>query len=541
MTQSAGLLQLPYQLLVDAVLPLLDLRDLVRLRAVSQALRNTVDDEVVWRRRIVGDFQFPLLSSARTSGWKTLYRGLSDPELYTWGDHGNDRLGVDLTPRLEGDTVVIDIGVHVWNLLCTIRMMPFPLHITWKDAEMYDCGSRLVDGHGITFERPPPYEMRPDGPHKHIEARGRTRKHGIDAGVPVELHAGGWSFFALTHVGQILAWGSSTGDGSTTDTEDSFKRPTILDLAGRTAKQLSVGREHTVARMDDGGIFEWSKRWDRPAVHSRNMLIANVDHPGHCSIKQIEAGWDFSALLVEREGSGTERPASEVVIWKSDWTHNCQRTLWYERTLQQTSTSSKIDQIWHVDTPAVKLPTPPEKIERIAAGDRFILALTEEGGVYYLELPDVRAAGPPNACADQLRQSLVRNYVEWSRLTLFCDDLRASGENIDGEQNAWDRPNLRHLINDKTKITHISAQFKSFAVYAPDAGKAGGSDEQEGKSCGVVILGGKDRPNEPVVIPELQGIGVIKVVSTPDVYDGYLTPDPPMYRSTETGTLVLLR
>lgn len=528
-SESEGVSQLPYQLLLDNVLPLLDIQTLIRLRSVSHAFKEAVDDDVVWRRRIRSDFRFPLQSSARTTGWKTVYRGLANTELYTWGEPSHNRLGIEIRKRQANENEMEALEGSDFNLITRYRSAPFPISIKWRNADFYDSSARVTESSQYEFERPPNFDFRQGIPLKRILPNGRDEKHSIDAGVPVEIHAGGWSFFLMTNLGQIITWGSSTGNGDSSGTEDTFKKPTLLDLNGRQARSLSVGRQHAVAQMDDGSIFEWSQRWDRPAVHFHSSILKDMQSKEQVQITQVEAGWNFSAALVNKIQEGED--SSHVLIWESEWTYDLQRMMWFERATQEDAHSSTIEPTWQVAVPTVLLPLPPKRFTRIAAGERFIVGLSEDGLVYYFEIPEVRkdmrsqSSDTPQASADRLRKELDRRYCQWELLSSFCENIRQAGSESQDGENVWDQADLKHLLSSNIRITHISAQFKNFAVYAPEAGKEGKEvDVQNGKGLGIVLLGSNDAHLRPKIIPELQGIGVIKVVQG-DWHSGALLLD----------------
>ncbi len=46
--------------MVDNLLPLLDNRDLATLRRVSKHAKSLAEDEVLWKRKVLNDFTFPL-------------------------------------------------------------------------------------------------------------------------------------------------------------------------------------------------------------------------------------------------------------------------------------------------------------------------------------------------------------------------------------------------------------------------------------------------------------------------------------------------
>lgn len=534
MEVNSNLTSLPYQLLVDNVLSRLDLITLVGLRSVCKALLAAVDDQVLWRRRIADDYHFPVeTATARQTGWQDLYRGLSKPEVYVWGDTSNDRLGSEW--RREG---------HLRVLWQKCRGIPIPIALNMTSPHHFRADSgRIVEGGS-------PSEL----PHQRDKA---------DVGVPVQLHAGGWSFFALTNKGHILAWGSANERHEATSDRaySSFAHPTCLDMGDARASQLSVGRSSLVALMRDGNVWQWHDTWDK--IHRLNLssLISRAGLERHelsassslvssrFSVIQVEAGWDFTVLLIRevplqvghsagasashRDGDEEEegkRVRTHLVMWDIDWIP----------TGRNVNEEQGV-----VDLPVVALPPLPEQIVKVAAGENFVVALSQSGMVYHLSLASTRDP-------DQLRVlvSTRSHRLEWKFMPRFCipDEIRASGaigavsevdsgeedvsdsetDSFDdakgavgratGSRNIWKMASYKHLLTDKTKITHITAQFRSFAVYAPDSGGEQSCDYSDGMrpSKGVVLLGSSDATTDShaTVHPGLQGQEVIKVVSS---------------------------
>lgn len=527
MSQSS-LLSLPYQLLIDNILYYLDAASILSVRQASKACQQLADDEIIWRRRIAQDFNFPIFNSARISGWQRLYRGLSNPDLYTWGDWSNARIGRELGPR--------DLPPHLWNLIARVRGVPFPLQIEWKHAMQYlndpqEWNEELRDEEAVDEDYP-------------FEVKVKKVSEGF-MGIPIQIYAGGWSFFALTDQGQILAWGQSS-EMFFNNTE--FKTPVMLDLCGYKAKSLSVGRAHAVAVMNDGALWEWSKRWDEPIILDKATLFGKVSEDD-VSVIQVDAGWDITACLAhvrpeeEDKNKAKKTPSTRIVFWKTD--HSYLHSRWHIRPPVEDIERTKYYPDKHTLT-AINLPLLDKEVIKIAAGDNFVLALTKDHAVYVCSFPalpanfDVEYRGivgirpePNLIMPDNERDShawvnkvntfyanlINRGQVEWKPLAKFGSDLRSSGLRKDGS-NVWDDLSLAHLVNTNTKVTHISAQFNQFAVYAPDAGK----DHQDSTSRGIVVLGKSSNFKEAIVIPQLQGQEVIKV-SQGDWHSGALTLD----------------
>lgn len=113
--------------------------------------------------RCADELNFPTLSTARTSGYQTLYRGLSNPDLYVWGQSGNGRL-----------------GIH-------------PSQISSNYARLFN--------HGIPF----PWKLNLKSNQNNNNLQENTSQ---DWGVPVKMVAGGWSFHTLTSKGKVIFWGT---------------------------------------------------------------------------------------------------------------------------------------------------------------------------------------------------------------------------------------------------------------------------------------------------------------------------------------------
>jgi SCF-associated factor 1 len=85
----ASLARLPLDIYYDQLLPLLPLDSLIHLsetcKAFDQLVNREPASESLWRHRIETDLNFPADSTARTSGWKELYRRVRNPRIYVWG------------------------------------------------------------------------------------------------------------------------------------------------------------------------------------------------------------------------------------------------------------------------------------------------------------------------------------------------------------------------------------------------------------------------------------------------------------------------
>ncbi len=78
--------ELPVELLLDHVLPALNLQSLGRLAQTNKFFALLCADDTFWRIKLQRDYNFTSnADTARESGWKIIYKGIQKPTVYTWG------------------------------------------------------------------------------------------------------------------------------------------------------------------------------------------------------------------------------------------------------------------------------------------------------------------------------------------------------------------------------------------------------------------------------------------------------------------------
>lgn len=82
---SRHITDLPVELFLDNILPLLPVPDLLNLGCVNHHFAQITSDEAFWHRKIQDDFNFSGSETARKNGWKFLYSRLSHPHVFVWG------------------------------------------------------------------------------------------------------------------------------------------------------------------------------------------------------------------------------------------------------------------------------------------------------------------------------------------------------------------------------------------------------------------------------------------------------------------------
>ncbi|KPV75230.1 uncharacterized protein RHOBADRAFT_53234 [Rhodotorula graminis WP1] len=452
--------KLPSDLLVDSLLPAIAPRDLVALSLANRAWHHFVAGEggpceILWQRRAASDFRFPVLASGRRTGWRALYSSLASSSA---SQTTNGRLG-------------------------------FPSHRTGIPPSLRS----LVIGDAL----PVPTLIELPAP-------------------PVALVAGGWSFHALGSNGEVVSWGQLNGglfagDDAPLSNEGRTVRPMVLpqsEAVGPVA-QLEAGRAHVVMRGEDGRAWEVRALGRVVEVRDEGGRWGASAGGGQGAIVLVQAGWDYSAVLTA---------GGDIYVWwgLAPAASDEGAAAAGEDDLDDPSSQGVA---FPLDLDTLRLPPLPssssstlaaDPISLISCGDDLILALTRTGTLYRLDLSPVapnpnQPRIPPGAFNDphdspirsresrsRLEAAFVSGARRWTCLRRFCDISevgRLEGLSVSGE----------------TRITHVSAHFESFAAYSvPSSSDPTGS---------IVLLGRKDMDDSaaPVVIPQLQNIGVIKI------------------------------
>lgn len=485
-------LELPLPVVVDNLLPLLSNADLAALRSVSKQAKALVEDEVLWKRKVLADFTFPQHATARMGGWLNLYRGLSNPHVYVWGQLSQGRLGLDLD-QLDGDVVRDANSIH--------GGIPYPVRLTA------------------------------------IGSVSTQRTLADDAGAVVEIVAGGWAFHARTSTGRVWHWGTMDGEtfagprASMRDPGSKVATPQLMHGLPNV-QSLAGGRCHAVALSTDHELLEW-RAWgsvwkleDLPASITDPSPAAHAIEGGQApksNIKQLEAGWSFSAVLTH---------TGEVWLWYSDWTADEFQRKYYdgherESMLHADPPGYGDQKVFPLRVEPVCLPRIPgegdaQHIVQIAAGEDFIVALSASGTLHRIDLH----LPPPTGNEWQtIRQAYALRrddddlgvVVHRLRMKRFLES-HARWQAL----AAFERPES-HPDFDPTwlargvagRITHISAHFRRFVVIVPVI-----HNDREVEDT-LVLLGTPDSV-QPEMVPELQARGVIKVVMG-DYHYGALT------------------
>ncbi|VDB94260.1 unnamed protein product [Peniophora sp. CBMAI 1063] len=228
---------LSVEVLIDNLLPAVDLSDLGSLASTNRFLAAICSDDTFWKRKCLEDFNFSSGETARTSGWKVLYRGLFRPKIFVWGEKSSGRLGIQ-----QGlSTIGAGSGV------------PYPIELG-------------IPGHRI-----------------------------------ISLAAAGMAFYALDVKGLLFAWGTLDGRHEMGNRRDGFSAayktahvPYQLVMPN-PIRSLSCGRLHTLALDTKCQVWTFCN-WGRPFYLESERFNGLLPET---TPVQAEAGWSFSAILTQ--------------------------------------------------------------------------------------------------------------------------------------------------------------------------------------------------------------------------------------------------
>lgn len=446
------LARIPNDILVDSVLAACSPQSLAALGATSRCWHDFIATagspcEILWQRRAVRDFKFPVHSTGRRTGWCRLYSQLASSSALVWGANQNGRLG---------------IPPERW-----------PTSSGISDA----LRRRLIRG-GLSV----PTRIRLPEP-------------------PTTLAAGGWSFHALTMTGKVVSWGElqPSGPGLAPSRELNKGQTTVapqvlpqMDEIG-PVRQLVAGREHVVLLSEDGKVWEYRAIGRVANIQDEDGRWGSSEQPrlSGSDVVSIHAGWAYSAVLTA---------ARDLYIW---WKPDPnvvdvaaraagEDAADFDATTQGVTFALRVN--------SIKLPAlpndaeGPDRIRKVACGDEFVVVLSEAGKVFYLDIsltPATRNRHGEAAAISELEHDVLAGRRQWTCLEAFC-----SAEAI--REHATDPTTVPSAV----KITHVSAHFNTFAAY---------SVPSTATNEGSVVLLGKKGETRPQIIPELQNIGVIQL------------------------------
>lgn len=83
--QKIGIADIPVEVLIDNILPFCEVKDVFSLGCTNKFFALITTDDTLWKRRLAVDYNFTGSETARTSGWKFIYKRLRNPRVFVWG------------------------------------------------------------------------------------------------------------------------------------------------------------------------------------------------------------------------------------------------------------------------------------------------------------------------------------------------------------------------------------------------------------------------------------------------------------------------
>ncbi|KAM0787403.1 hypothetical protein ACM66B_003487 [Microbotryomycetes sp. NB124-2] len=471
-TSDAGsdlLSKLPVDLITDNILPLLSTSAVLNLASTSRAYHRFVtgvECETVWQRRCSTQFHFPVRQSGRRRGWFPLYQRLASSSTWVWGSKDNGRLAIAGSENRLRDRII-----HGGLVIPT----------------------RIKLGSSI-----------------------------------VALAAAGWSFHALTSEGYIISWGTMDGGQFVMGNAPLSNPGRVIQqpLAHPNRKEmgdvvdLKAGRGHVLAKSSDGSVYEFRCLGRTAKVRDADGRWGHHSGSDGSNVVAVEAGWEHSLVLTR---------AGDVFIWWQSGPGTIAEAA--EAAGEQTLTDATCQGVlFPLEVESVKLPDLPnplddeERIRMVATGDTFVIALTTSSRLFFLDVTNVsdRAGQLGNAGGDdpddspdrsrasreRLAMAFLSGQRRWRLMSKFCEA---------DEFRSLEAFKIR-APPSSTRITHISAHFKSFFAYSVPA--------DNNLDSSIVLQGDAEWTEDvgPVVIRELQHRSVIKVAQG-DYHNLALTSD----------------
>ncbi|KAL0254049.1 hypothetical protein I308_101428 [Cryptococcus tetragattii IND107] len=383
------LTDLPSEVILEQILPLLSLKDILYLSQVNHQLHTLTLDPSFWRSKTTSDFSFSPSSHPpfpSSDWWRRVYFGLLQPRAFLWGSSSNSRLGGAENSR----------GTRKFG-----NFVDFPVEIWLNEREsgeetriksLKDSLVGLTDG--VASDAP----SGPGGP-----------------GV-VELHAGGWSFTARCSDGSVWVWGQLDGrmmsfrERSWENKYCIVPEPTRIPLPCK-AESVSAGRSHLLILDSDNLIWELTA-WGLAYHHTETELTSPVHYgtnrqPPH--VIQLSTGWTHSAALTSGGTIYAWFPFSDSYKQKltpdaelnvlnppgvENDADNGSRSLRWGTTAEDSNSDAKVLELLDAEWKEYDSAHTPEtvrdgqKVIKIASGLEFILALKKNGEVWYIQVKD---------------------------------------------------------------------------------------------------------------------------------------------------------
>ena len=306
--------------------------------------------------------------------------------------------------------------------------------------------------------------------------------------------------------GQVLHWGQLDGSSFAPYRPASSPVPPLAHPGSTVATpmklgadippitRLLAGRRHVLAVAESGEIWTWAN-WAEVG-----RLRDSWVWPRTWKLVDLTAGWDVSACLMEMKANNTFKGRQVIRVW---WQRFMAPSLRTVDTLGAPGPDrvpgrngcyffSPSQVVTLPDLPVIDTDSGPEtqKIVKIAAGEEFLIILTEQGRVFKMDL----SFPPPLPAEDG--QGGVEEDPPTDDGTLGPRRFAEFEAMFINGRRTWEYMDKFSTELGSAKINHISASFRTFFAIGE----------------GRVLQGQREMSehSEPIIMPSLQKRGVIR-------------------------------
>ena len=76
---------IPVKLLINNIISLCEARDILSLGCTNRFFALHTTNDIIWKQKLVVDYNFTVSKTARMSGWKFIYQRLKNSRIFVWG------------------------------------------------------------------------------------------------------------------------------------------------------------------------------------------------------------------------------------------------------------------------------------------------------------------------------------------------------------------------------------------------------------------------------------------------------------------------
>ncbi|PFH46985.1 hypothetical protein AMATHDRAFT_153212 [Amanita thiersii Skay4041] len=272
--------EVPVEVLLENLLPILPTPDLLRLARTSKLFADLCDDETLWHKKLLADFNFSGARTARSSGWKFIYSGMSNPKTYVWGDRRNGRLGLSKFPSNSSVGVSFPVRLRLPGVrIVDIVAGGWCFHALDSEGNIYAWGTLNSERMALRTEG---YSESGKTAHTPIKLKMPAPTRTISCG---RMHCS--TLDANNKIWNFVSWGRPFRLSSPV-----FDDPEFIPI------QVECGWMFSCALVKSGDVFVWwpfsGTMEQRIQVQNREMnnnpdtLAPQVDHTVPCAVWDLD-------------------------------------------------------------------------------------------------------------------------------------------------------------------------------------------------------------------------------------------------------------